>query len=180
MSVGLTLPEYDATRNQKSDTAPGGSGDASDDTEGTGNLRIEWPPTERTDRIRLTVHDASGPGAPIEVLRVLAIPDEIEFRATGTPPFRLLYGDPHLGPRDVVLTTPEFLVRSRLPARLGAELANPFAEAPRGMEWLRRHPVVLSTALFAVLALLAVLALAGRSRQVVMPEPETPKEDTNR
>ena len=126
-----------------------------------GEWTIDCPSPRPARRLRLS--GSSWPGSDyVRVLSILAIPDRIEFLPDGRTPFRLLYGDPQARERRAPLLRPEVLIDTRIPGRLGPEEPNPFYESPRGFEWLRRHPAVLSGALFAVLAVLAGLALTGR------------------
>ncbi|MEZ4650447.1 MAG: hypothetical protein R3E97_17015 [Candidatus Eisenbacteria bacterium] len=126
-----------------------------------GEWTIDCPSPRHAQRLRL--HGSSWPSSDyVRVVSILAVPDRIEFLPGGRPPYRLLYGDEQAQARRATVLPPAVLIEARTATRLGPEEANPFHESPRGFEWLRRHPAVLSGALFAVLALLAVLALTGR------------------
>lgn len=129
---------------------------------GEAHERLEWTPEHRAARLRLRAEGASGPEAPVTIRAVHAVPEEIEFRPRGAAPFRLLHGDPFLAAPGFASIPEEQFVGTRIRARLGAEEPNPFAEPPRGLEWLRRHPAVLTAGLFALLALLAAAVLLGR------------------
>jgi hypothetical protein len=122
---------------------------------------VRWSP-ERTRELRLTVEAADPPNSPIEVASVRAVPTRITVQVPArSGALWLAYGSPYLERPEWADARGRQLLRTLISTprvTLGSEEANPLYQPPGfGIEWLRRHPNVVTAVMFAVLALLGFL-----------------------
>jgi hypothetical protein len=120
--------------------------------------------------LRLTIEN--GDDAPLENLRVeaLARPRTV-FLADGfASPYRLLYGNPRLGPPEYDFAQAPLDPDSAADANLGREALNPDWEAPEDTRsFTARHPQVLKAALALAAAILLVGAFLALRRRTESP-----------
>jgi hypothetical protein len=115
----------------------------------------------RTGALRLSVFGADAPNEPCTIEFVHAAPQRWLFRVAGPESLALAYGDPYLVTPAAAEEAPPRDAEVR-DVTLGPPGPNPLHREPQGLEWLKRRPTVLGTAMIVLLGLVAWLALARR------------------
>jgi len=126
--------------------------------------RLSWSPTW-TRTLRLEVEGGSPPGPPLAVVHADAAPVRIGVELEAGADAWIVYGDPHTEP--AAWTFDPLAIRRALPAMavLGDPEPSPWHEPPRaGLEWVERHPAVVTVTMVVLLAVLAGLVLRWHPR----------------
>ncbi len=128
--------------------------------------RLTFEPV-RTGTLRIIVEGADPPNAPFTVREVRAVP--FRWRLPVPEGWRVrvpeatlwvAFGDDFLEPRDWGMEGTARRVTAVDGTRLGPVESNPHHRPPGfGLEWLKRRPALLSAAMLALLALVALLTL---------------------